>query len=250
VAGSLEGRTALVTGGARRIGRAVSLALAASGAAVIVHYRHSARAADALADEIVRLGGRAFTVAADFENPDEAEALIARANRAAARIDILVNNASIFDAERPEAVSLEGLLRNVKVNAWAPFALTRAFARQAGRGSVVNLLDTRIAGLDLAHPSYIISKHLLAALTRMAAVAFAPAIAVNAVAPGLILPPEGKDESYLTRLAARLPLKRHGEPGDVARAVLFLVESGFITGQVIFVDGGQHLQVEDAGAGS
>ena len=96
-----------------------------------------------------------------------------------------MNNASIFRAKELGAVSLKTLLQNVTMNAWAPFVLTRAFARQAERGSVVNLLDTRINGLDLAHPSYILSKHLLAAMTRMTAVAFAPAITVNAVAPGL-----------------------------------------------------------------
>jgi NAD(P)-dependent dehydrogenase (short-subunit alcohol dehydrogenase family) len=240
----LAGRTALVTGGGRRIGRAVSLALASCGAAVIVHYGRSAAAAVSLVDEIARQGGSAFALGADLEDPHQAEALISHAREKVARVDILVNNASIFRAEELGGVTLESLLQNVTVNAWAPFVLTRAFARQAERGSVVNLLDTRITGLDLAHPSYILSKHLLAAMTRMTAVAFAPAITVNAVAPGLILPPEGKDDGYLARLARELPLQRHGEPQDVARAVVFLVASGFVTGQVIFVDGGQHLLVD------
>ena len=250
VPGTLAGRTALVTGGAHRIGRAVCLALASAGAAVVVHYRRSRSAAGSLVDEIARRGGRASSVCGDLESPQEVDDLIARAKEASARIDILVNNASIFGAEDLGAVSLQGFLRNVTVNAWAPFALTRAFARQAEQGAVVNLLDTRIAGLDLAHPSYILSKQLLVAITRMAAAAFAPAITVNAVAPGLILPPEGKDESYLSRLARGVPLERHGSPEDVARAVLFLVESAFVTGQVIFVDGGQHLLPEATGAAS
>jgi NAD(P)-dependent dehydrogenase (short-subunit alcohol dehydrogenase family) len=147
----------------------------------------------------------------------------------------------VFEPEALEAATLERLIRNLTVNSWAPFVLTRALARQHGRGKVVNLLDTRVAGLDLAHSGYILSKHVLAVVTRMVAVAFAPGLLVNAVAPGLILPPPGEDETYLARLARNLPLKRHGAPEDVARAVVFLLESDFITGQVVFVDGGSHL---------
>ncbi len=152
-----------------------------------------------------------------------------------------MNNASIFGRGTLETAVFERFLRNVKINAWAPFLLARAFARVSRRGKVVNLLDTRIAGLDLTHVVYILSKQLLATVTRMAALAFAPGVTVNAVAPGLILPPPGEDEAYLEQLAKDLPLKRHGSADDVARAVLFLLESRFITGQVVFVDGGRHL---------
>jgi pteridine reductase len=237
----LAGKTALVTGAARRIGRAVSMALASSGANVVIHYSHSAPDAEALAADAARLGVRAFSLQADLADPEEAEALLARATECAGRIDLLVNNASVFEPETLETASLDGLVRSVKVNAWAPFVLTRALARQFGHGKVVNLLDTRVAGLDLAHVGYILGKQLLAVITRMTAVAFAPGLAVNAVAPGLILPPPGQDEAYLARLAQDVPLKRHGGPGDVARAVLFLLESEFITGQVVYLDGGRHL---------
>lgn len=237
----LAGSTALVTGGAKRIGRSVSLALATAGANVVIHHRRSQEAAQSLASEITRLGVRAATVQADLEQPSEAEALLVRARDVAGPIDVLVNNASVFERETLEAAAFDRFLRNVKINAWAPFILTRAFARLSGRGKVVNLLDTRIAGLDLTHAGYILSKQLLATLTRMAALAFAPGLTVNAVAPGLILPPPGEDEAYLDRLARDLPLKRHGSPEDVALAVLFLLESRFVTGQVVFVDGGRHL---------
>jgi pteridine reductase len=251
VEGPLTGRTALVTGGARRIGRAVSLALASSGAAVVVHYGRSADDAQRVVEQIAARGGEAFSLMADLARAEEAEALVERALSVAGRLDILVNNASIFGAEALELLSLDTLVRDVQVNAWAPFVLTRAFARQGGRGSVVNLLDTRIAGVDLAHPSYTLSKGLLFTMTRLTAIAYAPAVTVNAVAPGLILPPEGKDERYLAGLAGGVPLRRHGESDDVARAVVFLVESRFITGHVIFVDGGQHLLGEvAAGVGS
>ena len=231
-----------MTGAARRIGRAVSLALAARGASIVVHYARSADAAASLVAELEALGVRAHLLKADLAVPEEAERLVSRARERAGGIDALVNNASIFESETLDAAALERLVRNVKVNAWAPFALTRALARQSSRGKVVNLLDARLAGLDLAHTGYFLSKHLLAVVTRMTAVAFAPRLSVNAVAPGLILPPPGQDEAYLAQLARRLPLERHGGPQDVARAVVFLLESDFITGQVIFVDGGQHLR--------
>jgi NAD(P)-dependent dehydrogenase (short-subunit alcohol dehydrogenase family) len=241
VASWLPGKTALVTGAARRVGRAVSLALAASGANVVVHYSRSATDAEALVAELSRLGVRAAALRGDLGEPEEVEALVARAEERAGHLDVLVNNASVFEPETVEVAAIDHLMRSVKVNAWAPFVLTRAFARRFGQGRVVNLLDTRVAGLDLAHVGYILGKHLLAVLTRMTAVAFAPGLTVNAVAPGLILPPPGQDEAYLARLAHDLPLERHGTADDVARAVLFLLESDFVTGQVVFVDGGQHL---------
>lgn len=237
----LSGKTALVTGAARRIGRAVSLALGAAGANVVVHYSRSAPEAEALVGELARLGVRATALRADLAEPDEAEALVAHAEERAGRLDVLVNNASVFAPETLELAAFDHLVRSIKVNAWAPFVLTRAFARRSGQGRVVNLLDTRVVGLDLAHVGYILAKHLLAVLTRMAAVAFAPGLTVNAVAPGLILPPPGEGEAYLARLARELPLKRHGAAEDVARAVVFLLESDFVTGQVLFVDGGRHL---------
>lgn len=230
-----------MTGAARRIGRAVSLALAACGSNVVVHYSRSARDAEALVSELSRLGVRASALRADLGDPEEAEALVARAGEHTGRLDALVNNASVFEPETLESAALDHLERSVKVNAWAPFVLTRAFARRFGQGRVVNLLDTRVAGLDLAHVGYILGKHLLAVITRMAAAAYAPGLTVNAVAPGLILPPPGEDEAYLARLARGLPLRRYGSADDVARAVLFLLESDFVTGQVVFVDGGRHL---------
>ena len=133
------------------------------------------------------------------------------------------------------------------MNAWAPFALSRDFVRLAERGKIVNLLDTRITGYDRAHVAYVLSKKMLSALTMMSALEFAPSFTVNGVAPGLILPPEGKDESYLDVLAKSVPLRKHGGPGDIADAVLYLLKSDYVTGQVIYVDGGRHLGEEQHG---
>ena len=238
---SLKGQTALVTGAGRRIGEAIALALAEQQVNVIIHYRHSASLAQSLRQSLVARGIKVFCVKADFDLPEEADSLIERARAEAGPIQILVNSASEFHAQPLDEMTHASLLHDVTVNAWAPFALTRAFARQTSSGKVVNFIDAQIAGSDLTHASYILSKHLLATLTSMTALQYAPAITVNAVAPGLILPPEGKDDSYLDGLAQSLPLKRHGGLADIARAVLFLLESEFVTGQVIYVDGGRHL---------
>ena len=117
-----------------------------------------------------------------------------------------------------------------------------------GRGKIVNLLDSRIVGYDFPHAAYYLSKRLLAILTEMAALKFAPSISVNAVAPGLILPPPGKDQSYLQELSASVPLQRHGGPQDIVDALLYLLKSEFLTGQVIYVDGGRHLRESARGS--
>jgi len=239
---SLKGKTALVTGAGKRVGRATALALAGEGVNVVAHYGTSAGEVEGLRREIGERGVEAWAVQADLEVAEECEGLMARAVDAAGRMDILINNASIFPASKLENVTLDDLTKAVRVNAWAPFVLSRAFARQVGRGKIVNLLDSRIKGYDRLHVAYILSKHMLAALTKMTALEFAPDITVNAVAPGLILPPPGKEEDYLDRLKNTVPLKRHGDPQDVTDAILFLLKSDFITGQIIYVDGGRHLR--------
>ncbi len=241
----LEGRTALVTGAAVRLGRAIALALAERGANVIVHYRSSREEAEAACAELAALGARAWPLQADLASPDQAADLIPRAAELAGPVQVLVNSASIFGPSTLADMTLDQVSANLTVNAWAPLALMRALAAQEiDEGRIVNLLDTRVQGLDLDHAAYILSKHALLQLTRMAAAELAPRITVNAVAPGLILPPPGEDEGYLDALAGSLPLQRHGSAEDVADAVAYLLQAGFVTGQVIFVDGGRHVREE------
>jgi pteridine reductase len=237
----LKGQTALVTGAGRRIGEAIALALGEQQVNVVIHYRHSQSRAQRLRESLVARGVHAYCVKADFGNPEEADSVIDRARAEAGPIQLLVNNASEFHPEPLDAMTHASLVHNLTANAWAPLALTRAFARQTASGKVVNFIDAQVAGYDLKHASYILSKHLLATLTTMTALQYAPEITVNAVAPGLILPPEGKDDSYLDDLAKSLPLKRHGGLEDITRAVLFLLQSDFVTGQLVYVDGGRHL---------
>ena len=240
--GSFQGKTAVVTGAARRIGRAISTALGEAGANVVIHDHQSLRGeCENLCDEMDRLGVKTWIVTADFEDPADSASVIGRAQKAAGNIDILVNSAAVFQGDTLRDADFKNLMHHMRVNAWAPLILSREFARVAPRGKIINLLDTRISGYDWKHVSYILSKHALHILTKMTALEFAPGITVNAVAPGLILPPPGKDMSYLEELAATVPLKRHGGPPDIVDAVLFLLRSEFITGQVIYVDGGRHL---------
>jgi|SRR6185437_7231777 len=237
----LSGRVALITGGARRIGRQTALALADQGVNVILHYNRSDQAAHQLATELGLKGVKSWTVQADFRHPDEYSTLIERARTVAGNIDILINNASIFPAEPLAELDWPGFSADMEVNAWVPLTLSREFARGLARGSIVNLHDAHLAGSDFKHAGYILSKHVLAALTRMMALELAPRITVNAVAPGLILPPPGADESYLSSHADLLPLQKHGGPADIAEAIVFLLRSDFITGHVLYVDGGRHL---------
>jgi pteridine reductase len=237
----LKGRTALVTGAARRIGRRICLALAEEGVHVIAHYRSSADEAERLREELEHKGVRCWPVQADFGRQSDTASLIANARARAGALDILVNNASDFPLNSLRNLEFDALVEAIRVNAWAPFVLMRDFAGSVAEGQIINLLDTRITGYDWNHLSYILSKHVLAVLTKMMAVELAPGITVNAVAPGLILPPPGASQEYMDRMTHTVPLKRQGDPADIAEAVICLLHTEFVTGHVMNVDGGRHL---------
>lgn len=239
---SLKGKTVLITGAAKRIGRETALAFAEIGMNVVIHYRYSSDEAEELGETLRNFGVKTWTLAADFAQTDIEEILFKKALAVAGTIDVLVNSASIFPMNTMENMQFTDITDNMRINAWTPFALGRAFARQGKDGAIINLLDSQITGYDWQHVAYIMSKHVLAQLTRMMALAFAPGITVNGVAPGLILPPPGKDQRYLDKMKSSVPLQRHGSLEDIARAIVFLAQSDYITGDVIYVDGGKHLQ--------
>jgi pteridine reductase len=239
---SLRGKTALVTGASRRIGRSIAMSLASEGMNVIIHFNRSQKEASELCQSIKDQGVHSWTLSADFQKPEDYECLFERALHQAGAIDALINSASIFPVDTLSDLTLQSLRRNIEINAWVPFLLGRSFARLVDRGSIVNLVDSRIVNFDWNHVGYILSKHVLAALTTMMALEFAPSIAVNAVAPGLILPPPGKDEGYLDERAHTVPLRRHGDPRDIADAVVYLLKARFVTGETIYVDGGRNLK--------
>ncbi|MDA8098359.1 MAG: SDR family oxidoreductase [Nitrospiraceae bacterium] len=239
----LSGKVALVTGASKRVGRALAIALAEEGVNVVAHDRTGLEAETAkVCDEVAACGARSWKVIADLEKPEEYESLVRRALNAAGELDLLINNAAIFLPNTLADLGFSDVMRHFQINAWTPFVLSREFARLAGEGAIVNILDTRIDGSDRAHRAYILSKQMLASFTRMCADEFAPTVRVNGVAPGLILPPPGKDEGYLRELSATVPLKRHGNVDDVIDAVRYLLVAEFVTGEIIHVDGGRHVR--------
>ncbi len=239
--GFLGGKTALITGGARRIGREIALALASEGADIVIHYKDSAGEAESLRLELEKKGVKCSLIKADFENEKDYKNLISASIEKIGSLDILINSASLFPTDTVMDLKWEGLIKNIRINAWAPFYLSREFALKVKNGVIINLLDSRIKGFNKKHVSYLFGKKMLESFTKLTALEFAPGIRVNGIAPGLILPPAGKDEKYLNGLSEAVPLKRHGSVRDITETVLFLIKSEFITGEIIFVDGGWHL---------
>jgi NAD(P)-dependent dehydrogenase (short-subunit alcohol dehydrogenase family) len=239
----LLGRTALVTGAARRVGREIALALARRGMDVVVHYRRSAPEARATVAEVERLGRRAVGLEADLARPDEVEALADRSIQALGAIDVLVNSAALFYRTPLDKVAWDDWEQVLRVNLIGPSLLARRLGlemRRRGEGKIVNIAD--VAGMRpwTDFLPYCVSKAALIALTRGLARALAPQVHVNAVAPGTVLLADEYGEKEREAIVRATPLKRIGDPGDVANAVLFLLEgSDFITGQVIVVDGGR-----------
>lgn len=233
--------TAFITGGARRIGRRIALALAEAGWDIALHYNASRDEAEDARREIESMGRRCALFQADLTCMEEVHALIQRVMEAEPNCRALVNNASIF--ERAPLMDTDEAFfdRHFHLNFKVPFFLTQSFARLRKQGCVINLLDTKIEQKRSNYFAYTLSKKALFEFTRMAAHELAPGIRVNGVCPGLILPPEGEDDAYLRRMAERIPLRQSGSPDDIAAAVRFLLENEFITGECIFVDGGERL---------
>ncbi|GMQ93980.1 MAG: SDR family oxidoreductase [Acidimicrobiia bacterium] len=240
----LEGRIAVVTGGAVRVGGAITRELAFRGASVFIHYNRSAGPAEALREEIVAVGGVAAIGSVDLSNPEAAPDLIAAAGGALGPPTILVNSASGFPSDTIDDVTVAGFRSAQDLSLTTPMMLIQAFARHVPDdlgGAVVNVTDVKTMRPYRKHLSYMLAKGGIDTLTRAAAVALAPKIRVNAVALGVILPPAKEDDAYAENLAADLPLQRIGGAQVVADTVAFLCENDFITGEIIRVDGGGHL---------
>lgn len=234
----------LVTGGARRIGAEIARAASAAGYGVVIHHNSSAAEAAALAAALREAGGQAWTIGAELEDAAAAARLPAEAAALCGGLDALVNNASLFLYDTPGAFDAAQFHRHTAVNLLAPALLTRGFAEQLGDGNgcVVNLLDNRLYAPNPDYFTYALGKYGLAGMTEMAALHFAPRIRVNAVAPAITLVSGEQDPASFERAHVNNPLRRGVEPRDVAQAVLYLLQAPAITGEVLVVDGGQHLR--------
>jgi pteridine reductase len=240
-----DARVALVTGGAKRVGRATVLELARSGHDVAIHFRHARNEANSLAAEVIGLGRRAVAVTGDLLEPSSWPAIVEDTVAQLGRLDVLVNNASVFLMPQPDTaedfdrVQWESILR---VNVVAPMALSHAarpHLEAGGHGAIVNLCDISADRPWPDHLAYCASKAALTALTRGLARGLAPGIRVNGIAPGIAVFPEEYPDSLRKALTDRVPLRRAGSPEEIARVVRFLIEDApYVTGQIITIDGG------------
>ena len=243
---------ALVTGGARRLGRAMVLALARAGRDVAIHYNGSGDEAEQVAAEARALGVRAQVFAADLLDLDAAEALVPRVTDAMGQLSVLVNNASIFEHDTLATATRDSWDRHLGSNLRAPFILSQAFAAQAPKADrsgaepvaqalIVNMVDQRVLKPTPEFLTYAIAKAALWDMTRMLAQALAPDIRVNAIGPGPTLQGARQTEDAFARQRGATILQRGADPEDVAATLTYLLATKAVTGQMICVDGGQHL---------
>ena len=242
----------LVTGGAQRLGLSIVRDLAAHGWTVVIHYNHSEDQAAAARDEICAEGGKAVAVQADLSCGVEAANLVRRASDLVGPIGVLINNASLFERDDIQSASTEVWRRQLDVNVQAPFLLSQTFAEHLGpaaTGAIINMVDSRVLNLTRKHFSYTISKSALWTMTQTLAQAFAPRIRVNGVAPGPTLPWNGQSDADFKARCRRLPLQRPATAQEVAETVRFLISVTSVTGQLVALDGGDHLARQETTAG-
>lgn len=235
---------ALVTGAAKRIGRALALDLAAAGYRVAVHYHRSADEAEALAQEIRASGGQAVAIGCDLSKESETQGLIARAAAAIGPLGLLVNNASVFEYDDLESATRASWDLHLETNLRAPLVLSQGFVENLpaeASGLIVNVIDARVLHPTPRHLSYTLSKAALWSLTQSLAAALAPRVRVNAIGPGPVLPSAGQSEAEFEARCAGLPLKRPAAPAEIAAALRLLIAAKSMTGQMIALDGGDHL---------
>lgn len=240
----LRGRVALVTGAAHRVGRAIALALAARGARVAVHYHVSAALAEDTVRDIRAAGGEARAFPADLSAADEPARLVDEAAASFGALDVLVNSAAMMRRTPVGSVTPADWDAMFALNLRAPFFAAQAAARHMATrgGAIVNIADLAAFETWIGYIPHGITKAGVVQMTRALAHALAPNIRVNAVAPGVVLLPDGWDPAATKHLTDTTPLRRVGTPNDVARAVLYLIDADFVTGETIVVDGGRHVR--------
>ncbi len=246
---NLTGKIALVTGGAHRVGKAIALALAEQGVHVVVHYGSSSDAAQGTVQQIEALGVRALSIRADLRDPDQITALFETVSETFGRLDVLVNSAANFVKKPFDEMTLDDWQAVMQTNLRAPFFCTQYAARlmmRTSRPEGESALIVNISDLGGVYPwrgfsAHGISKAGIIHLTKVAALELGPAVRVNAVVPGAVLPPSDMDPARWAAMGDQVPLKRTGDPGYIGQTVVYLAQNDYITGAVIPVDGGEHL---------
>ncbi|MEW6145150.1 MAG: SDR family oxidoreductase [Thermodesulfobacteriota bacterium] len=234
-------KAAFITGAGKRLGREMAIALADMGYDVALHYNTSVNGIRKTADEIKALGRKCEIFKADLSNIRNTKTLIEQVFRAFPYCSILINNASLFEDIKFMEVTEESFDREFTLNFKAPFFLSQEFGRRKSAQLIVNMLDTRVSRIESGHFVYNLSKRALRDFTLMAAKALGPKIRVNGICPGPILPPPEKDQKYLKKISKDTPLGKPGHPGHVITALKYILENDYVTGECLFVDGGQHL---------
>jgi len=237
-------QTALVTGAARRIGRAIALDLAAHGFGVGVHFHRSPDAAEELVETITAIGGRAVALHADLGRESETSTLVSRLAEALGAPTLLVNNASLFERDDALTATRASWDAHMEANLRAPFVLSQEFARRLpadADGLIVNMLDQRVWNVTPHFTSYTLSKAGLWTMTQTLALALAPRVRVNAVGPGPVLPSTRQTQAQFDRQVASVPLQRSAKLEEICAAIHFMIAARSMTGQMIALDGGQHL---------
>lgn len=236
-------QTALITGASKRVGKALVLYLAERGWNIALHYNTSAKPAEALVNELSeKFPGQQFRAfRANLASIDEVIALVPAVIGVFGPFQLLVNNASAFDPGYIQKTTPELFDIQMNVNLKAPFFLMRDFANYCKAGNIINFVDTRVTNNKSNFAAYSLSKKGLLEITKMAALEFAPAIRVNAIAPGVTLAPEDRDENYLLNLAQSIPMKRPGGIEPILKSFDYILENQHLTGQLLFADGGENL---------
>ena len=230
--------TAIITGGAVRIGKALACHLADRGYNLALH--HNASSPEEVIAHAQKKGVACKLFPCDLTDLDSAERLLPEIIEEFSDVDLLINSAANFIQENVEATSTQTLMDTMHLNLMSPYLLMREYKKRINRGLIVNILDERITKNIPTFATYSVSKVALEHVTKLAAVEWGETVRVNAIAPGLILPPAGQGDDYLTRHAKDVPTRTHGNVADLTRALDYLMASPFVNGEVLFVDGGSH----------
>ncbi len=233
--------TAIITGGAKRVGQSISLFLASLGYTIIITYKNSLIEAEKTKIEIEKTGGKCHLVKCDLSDISEVRTLIEYSYSLENDISLLINNASVFNKNNLKDTTDNQLVDNYFVNFFSPYILTRDFANIIQKGTIINIIDSKAEKNGFKYSAYTLSKKSLLDLTYQSAVELGPDIRVNGIAPGFVLATENDDADYFTRLSENNPLHKSCSLNDINNSIKFILTNKFVTGQIMYVDGGKHL---------